>query len=134
MAENNRRIFIRVTEEEYNELLKQKEFLHLPSYSSLIRMYINNAVCFHVSLDGLFELSTQISRIGNNINQIAKVVNETRTFSPAQFQQLEKEMSDLRLKVADISDNYVEITKYLARKPNGGGNLGNYENYQSQDK
>ena len=50
------------------------------------------------------------------------------------IQQLEKEMSDLRLKVADISDNYVEITKYIARKPNGGGNLGNYEDYQSQDK
>lgn len=134
MNRNEKEIHLRLTEEEYAELMRQKEFLHLPSYSSLIRMYINNAVCFHISLDGLFELSTQISRIGNNINQIAKMVNETRTFSPTQFHQLEKEMSDLSLKVADISDNYVEITKYIARKPNGGGNLGNYEDYKGQGK
>ena len=39
MANNTRRIHIRVTDEEYAELLRQKEFMKLPSYSDLIRMY-----------------------------------------------------------------------------------------------
>ena len=130
MANNTRRIFIRVTEEEYKELLRQKAFMHLPSYSSLIRMYINNAVCFNVNLDGMFELSTQISRIGNNINQIAKKANETQTITPYQMQIVQSEMSKVSKAVADINDKYVEITKYIARKTNGGGNLGNYEDYQ----
>ena len=130
MPNNTRRIFIRVTEEEYKELFRQKAFMHLPSYSSLIRMYINNAVCFNVNLDGMFELSTQISRIGNNINQIAKIANETQTITPYQMQIVQTEMLKVSKAVADINDKYVEITKYIARKTNGGGNLGNYEDYQ----
>lgn len=93
-------------------------------------MYINNTVCFNVNLDGMFELSTQISRIGNNINQIAKIANETQTITPYQMQIVQSEMSKVSKAVANINDKYVEITKYIARKTNGGGNLGNYEDYQ----
>lgn len=71
MANNTRRIHIRVTDEGYAELLRQKEFMKLPSYSDLIRMYINNNICFSVDFNGLYEVYTQISKIGNNINQIA---------------------------------------------------------------
>ena len=40
MANNTRRIHIRVTDEEYEDLLRQEEFMKFPSYSDLIRMYI----------------------------------------------------------------------------------------------
>ena len=92
MANNTRRLDLMVTEEEYQELIRQKEFLKLPSYSSLIRMYINNAVCFSINFDGLFEISTQIARIGNNINQVARVANESHSVSDYQIEILQKEM------------------------------------------
>ena len=40
MANNTKGIFIRVTDEEYEELIRQKEFMEFPSYSDLIRMFI----------------------------------------------------------------------------------------------
>lgn len=129
MAKNIRRLDLRVTEEEYQELLRQKDFLNLPSYCSLIRMYINNAVCFNINFDGLFEISTQISRIGNNINQIAKAVNESHSITPYQLQLLKIDMEHLEEKVAEISISKTNLAKYIARETSGGGNLGGYENY-----
>lgn len=129
MANNTRRIHIRVTDEEYAELLRQKEFMKLPSYSDLIRMYINNNVCFSVDFNGLYEVSTQISKIGNNINQIAKAVNESHSITPWQIEVLKKDMKDLEQEVAKVSKEKAHIVKYIARENNGGGNLGSYENY-----
>ena len=129
MARNNKGIFIRVTEEEYQELLRQKEFMHLSSYSDLIRMYINNNVCFKIDFNGLFAVSTQISKIGTNINQIAKAVNETRSISPWQIEELQKEMNALEEVVAESAKEKAKLAKYIARETSGGGNLGSYKDY-----
>lgn len=128
MANNTRRLDLMVTEEEYQELIRQKEFLKLPSYSSLIRMYINNAVCFSINFDGLFEISTQIARIGNNINQVARVANESQSVSECQIEILQKEMKELEDKVAQISNSKTELTKYIARETRGANKNGNNEN------
>ena len=57
MANNTKGIFIRVTDEEYEELIRQKEFMEFPSYSDLIRMLINNNVCLKIDFNGLFEVA-----------------------------------------------------------------------------
>ena len=134
MKTNTRRIQIRVTDEEYAELLRQKEFLGFSTYGDLIRMYINNAVCFHVSFDGMFETATQIARVGNNINQIAKVANETRDISSGQIAQVLSELKRIEKIFDDFSNDKIEITKYIARKPKGSGKNGNHKDHQSQSK
>ena len=134
MSKNTKGIFIRVTEEEYQELIRQKDYMHLPSYSSLIRMYINNAVCFNVNFDGLFETSTQIARVGNNINQIARAVNETHSITSYQVELLKKHMDELEKIVGEMSNKKVSLTKYIAREQCGGGNLGNYKDNKSKNK
>jgi len=130
MAINTRRIQVRVTDEEYDELIRQKEFMNQSTYSDLIRMYINNAVCLSVNFDGLFEVSHQISKIGTNINQIAKAVNESGTITSYQIDELKKEMDALSLEVAKAVKAKSRIATYTARVISGGGNLGNYEDYK----
>ena len=132
MANNTRRIHIRVTDEEYAELIRQKEFMHLPSYSDLIRMFINNNVCFTVDYRGLFEVATQIARIGNNINQIAKAVNETHSITPWQIEVLKNDMKAVNEEMDKVIRERGHISKYIARETSGGGNLGSYEDYKSE--
>ncbi len=132
MANNTRRIQIRVTDEEYSELIRQKEFMKLTSYSDLIRMYINNNVCFNVDFSGLHEVSTQISRIGNNINQIAHAANETDSVTSNQVQELKELMKALEAEVARVTKEKARIVKYISRQSHGGGNLGSYEDYKSE--
>ena len=132
MAKNTRRIQIRVTDEEYAELIRQKEFMNLKTYSDLIRMYINNNVCFAVDYRGLFEVATQISRIGNNINQIAKAVNETHSITPWQIEVLKNDMKAINEQMDKVIREKGNIRKYVARETSGGGNLGSYEDYKSE--
>ena len=131
MANNTKGIFIRVTDEEYEELIRQKEFMDFASYSELIRMFINNNVCLKIDFNGLFEVATQISKIGTNINQIAKAVNESHSITPWQIEVLKNDMKDVQEEMKKVIKEKGNLTKYIARETFGGGNLGSYEDYKS---
>ena len=119
MAENEKRLFIRVTDSEYERLMKMKERLRMPSYGSTIRMMINSAVYFRIDFDGLFEVGDQIRRIGQNIDQITKHVNTFHEISPFQLELLKRDMDDIRKQVAKITDDKIKLTRYMAREPGG---------------
>ena len=74
-----------------------------------------------------FEISTQIARIGNNINQIARVANESQTVTDYQVELLQNEMKALEDKIAEISNSKTELTKYIARETTGVYKNGNNE-------
>ena len=77
MNEKTKEIHLRITEEEYQMLLQQRDFLKYSSIAQVLRAYIHSGHCYRFDMSGLYDFSTQISRVGNNINQIAAVVNET---------------------------------------------------------
>ena len=118
MANNTKGIFIRVTDEEYEELIRQKEFMDFPSYSDLIRMFINNNVCLKIDFK-------------TNINQIAKAVNESHSITPWQIEVLKNDMKDVQEEMKKVIKEKGNLTKYIARETFGGGNLGSYEDYKS---
>jgi len=112
MNKFNRRIYIRITQNEYDELMKQKDFLGFSSYSNLIRAYIHTGICYRIDYNGLFEVATQISRIGNNINQIANVANMTCEVTSEQVKELKSHMAELD-KI--MSYDFKEIEKVTRR-------------------
>ena len=75
MNEKTKEIHLRITEEEYQMLLQQRDFLKYSSIAQVLRAYIHSGHCYRFDMSGLYDFSTQISRVGNNINQIAHVVN-----------------------------------------------------------
>lgn len=87
---NLHRIEVSLTDEEYNLLLAQKEFLGIPTYAKLIRMYIRTGICYKIDYTGIHEIASQISRVGNNINQIAAVANESKNLSSAAINEVMK--------------------------------------------
>ena len=104
MANNTRRIQIRVTDKEYAELIRQKEFMNLSSYSDLIRMYINNNVCFNVDFSGPHEVSKKM--------QLRRMIDEQ--IKPSKdFDNVIEHMKDAGAGVAfGNSKKYGRVTKY----------------------
>ena len=82
MNEKAKEIHLRISEDEYHMLLMQRDFLKYSSISQVLRAYIHSGHCYRFDMSGFYEFSTQISRVGNNINQIAAVVNETYSVTP----------------------------------------------------
>lgn len=128
MSSNERQIHLRLTEEEYEELMRKKEFLGFKNYSSLIRMYIKHGACISVDFNAFYENATQIARVGNNINQIAKSVNETKDITPYQIQLLQKHMARLDKIFEDFTDEKVKLVKYISNEYSRGNNNGSNEN------
>ena len=88
----NKQIAVRVTEEEYAEIMllvaksgmTQQEF-----FSRAIReTTITN-------LDGLKEVVPEMKKAGNNLNQIAHKINSGEYPSNAEFEQLRKEYGEV---------------------------------------
>lgn len=84
-----------MTEDEYEELIKKKEAMGFKTYSSVIRMFIRYGICVSVDFDPFYENATQIARVDNNINQIAKAVNESKDITKYQVELLQKHMNKL---------------------------------------
>ena len=104
MATNDRirdkKIQVWVTEEEYNYAKDKAEYSGL-NISSLVRSYILKGTVIKYETVPIKELCFEINKIGNNINQIAKKVNENNTVN-------EKDMEELKTEYQKLFDLYLE--------------------------
>lgn len=132
MNEKTKEIHLRITEEEYQMLLQQRDFLKYSSIAQVLRAYIHSGHCYRFDMSGLYDFSTQISRVGNNINQIASVVNETYSVTPYQMKQLQSQMTEIKGIVKKASEEKFKIIKFK-EKENWAGNIdGDYKNHKSK--
>lgn len=76
MSENRKRdkqIKFYVNEKEYEQIKKNVEKSKLKQQEYLIKSALNKKI---IVIDGLKEILLELSREGNNLNQIAKKINE----------------------------------------------------------
>lgn len=76
MNENRKRekqIKFYVNEKEYDQIKKKVEKSKLKQQEYLIKSALNKKI---IVIDGLKEMLLELSREGNNLNQIAKKINE----------------------------------------------------------
>ncbi|WP_326911547.1 plasmid mobilization protein [Sedimentibacter sp. MB31-C6] len=87
-------IFIRTTDEEHKKIMEKVAV----SKMSINRFFINAALKREIiiyDLTSIFELSAQISRIGNNINQIAKKLNQGGLINKSEIKYLKNTMENI---------------------------------------
>ena len=128
MSKKNKEIHLILTEEEYAELMKKKEAMGFKTYSSVIRMFIRYGICVSVDFDPFYENATQIARVGNNINQIAKAVNESKDITKYQVELLQKHMNKLEQIFNNFVDDKIKLIKYLSDESFRGDDIGSDEN------
>lgn len=132
MNEKTKEIHLRITEEEYQMLLQQRDFLKYSSIAQVLRAYIHSGHCYRFDMSGLYDFSTQISRVGNNINQIAAVVNETYSVTPYQMKMLQNHMTEIHGIVKKASEEGFKIIEFKEKENWAGDIDGDYKNYKSK--
>ena len=132
MNEKTKEIHLRITEEEYQMLLQQRDFLKYSSIAQVLRAYIHSGHCYRFDMSGLYDFSTQISRVGNNINQIAAGVNETYSVTPYQMKMLQSQMTEIQEFVKKASEEKFKIIKFKEKENWAGDIDGDYKNHKSK--
>lgn len=88
----------RATEEEAAEIRRKATAAGMTVSRFLRTSAVNSQVVLYNTAD-LFGLRSEIKKIGNNINQIAMVVNSNRSVYQSDVRELKKQFSDLSEKL-----------------------------------
>ncbi|WP_010233467.1 plasmid mobilization protein [Clostridium arbusti] len=70
--------------------------------SEYLRTMAIDGMIIQQDLKTVRDLSVELNRIGNNINQIARVVNTNQTINKKDFEDLQKMMDTICEKIADV--------------------------------
>lgn len=100
-------IFIRATDEEYKKIMEKVT----ASKMNINRFFINAALKKEIiiyDLTSVFELSAQVSKIGNNINQIAKKLNQGGRISSSELSYLYSSLENINNVLMDI---YTDVSE-----------------------
>ena len=101
MNENRKRekqIKFYVNEKEYDQIKKKVEKSKLKQQEYLIKIALNKKI---IVIDGLKEILLELSREGNNLNQIAKKINEGE----------QKDIKEMKNKLNNLWDLIEKILK-----------------------
>lgn len=101
MNENRKRekqIKFYVNEKEYDQIKKKVEKSKLKQQEYLINSALNKKI---IVIDGLKEILLELSREGNNLNQIAKKINEGE----------QKDIKEMKNKLNNLWDLIEKILK-----------------------
>ena len=90
----------RATEEEASEIRRKAAAAGMNVSRFLRTSAMNSQVVLYNTAD-LFGLRFELKRIGNNINQIAMVVNSNRSVYQSDVRELKKQFSELSEKIND---------------------------------
>lgn len=101
MSENRKRekqIKFYVNEKEYDQIKKKVKKSKLKQQEYLIKSALNKKI---IVIDGLKEILLELSREGNNLNQIAKKINEGE----------QKDIKEMKNKLNNLWDLIEKILK-----------------------
>ena len=87
-----KQIAFRVTEQEYNELMKLVELSGMTQQQFFTTAILNTTV---TNMDGLKELIPELKRIGNNLNQLSKKANEGNSVAAAEVELIQGELDEV---------------------------------------
>ena len=87
-----KQIVIRANEKEFAQIKSKVEKSKLTQNEYLLKAALNKEI---IVIDGIRELTTEMRRIGTNVNQIAKAVNEGRTNCSQELLAVDKELKEL---------------------------------------
>ncbi|SFL29261.1 mobilisation protein (MobC) [Lactococcus garvieae] len=119
----DRPIYVRVTEAEYEQIRTNMEVAGISKMTNYLRkMGLYGTVIkvdfsdFRNLLAGFGRLTYELNRIGNNINQIAKKVNESDEFELEDFENLKIEVERLRENQTQTEKEIIKALKKKIRK------------------
>lgn len=100
-------IAVRVNDEEYSELREQAESAGIPQLGRWVRRRLllgaveEKVSHARVDLSPLSEVQADLARVGNNLNQLARVANTTGLPDHGELDSVIREVRDLTIRIED---------------------------------
>ena len=112
MENNNRSIVIRfkVTQDEYEFIKKKAELSGAKNLSCYLRKMVITGQIIKYSGEEFSDIKKGVSRIGNNINQIAVRVNKTGMIYYDDLQEIKSKVNEIWQSVQSIQ-SILQLTK-----------------------
>lgn len=99
MKQQNRtrdvQLILRVTPQEHEHIKKKMALMKTNNFNAYARKMLIDGYVIEVDLSKYHELAGEVNKIGVNINQIARMANETRSVSPQQIDRLQQEVEQI---------------------------------------
>ena len=92
---------IRFNDEENDYINAKVEASPFNNFQNFARILLITGEVHFTDYSELKSLNYEVNRIGNNINQLAKLAHEFQEISPADIQQLQVQMTDLTALVSE---------------------------------
>ena len=96
----NIQLSIRLTEEEKNLFLQKMHLTSSKSMSHFIRKCVLEKEIFEIDCTPFLELAWEISKVGTNVNQIAKKSNKANKIELEDIEKIKKEIATIGKKVS----------------------------------
>ena len=96
MRTREKQVIVRLTQEEYNKLVTKSENVGL-TISEFLRIYINGFEPREKPPIEFYEAIKQIRKVGNNINQIARVSNGTKYVQDKDLEYVKNKITEFIL-------------------------------------
>ena len=93
--ERNHHMMLRLSDDEYRILEAKVKLTNAPTKSYAIRQLIVESMLYEVDFKEMRNIDTQLARIGNNLSQIAKRANETRSIYQSDIDEIKKEFKEI---------------------------------------
>ncbi len=88
-------IRVRVTPEELHRIRAKMQELGIRNMSAYLRKMALDGICVQMDLSEIREMTYQIGRLGNNLNQIAKHANETGVVYPSEIRGIQRQFEEI---------------------------------------
>lgn len=88
-------LILRVTPQEHEHIKKKMMLMKTNNFNAYARKMLIDGYVIEVDLSKYHELAGEVNKIGVNINQIARMANETRSVSPQQIDRLQQEVEQI---------------------------------------
>lgn len=88
-------LILRVTPQEHEHIKKKMALMKTNNFNAYARKMLIDGYVIEVDLSKYHELAGEVNKIGVNINQIARMANETRSVSVHQIDRLQQEVEQI---------------------------------------
>ena len=107
------RIEVCMSDDEHDILLQRMNEVGMQNVGAYIRKMALTGYILRLDMSEVRETLRLIANATNNINQLAKRANETRSIYANDMVQLREEVGDLRLQVSDVMKVFGKVRKLL---------------------
>lgn len=99
---------IMVTSEEKEVILNRMKKIGMTNFGEFARKILINGTVLKLNTDGLNQLSYEVNKVGNNINQIAKHANQTGYVSKKELDEINQKLDYI---ISFVNNIYSKINK-----------------------